>query len=157
MEKQTYAKICKIILWVLMIVSVGFYLLGLWKGFPGTHDPDNGSVAPILNWGYIVICLALLSIFGVGLVVRAKTDPKSLVKIGIIVVALAAIVGIAYAIAPGTPAIGLAPSAAKDPSNFDPTMLKWTDTILSLTYVTVGLSILSLVVSEIVLAIRNKK
>ena len=92
----------------------------------------------------------LAAVVIVGLVVGAINDPKSLVKLGLGLVAVAAVCFIAYLIAPGAPAMGMLeqPSAAT---------LKLTDTILYLTYFAGIVAVLSIVVGEIRLAITNKK
>ena len=150
MENQKYAKIVKIILWVLMIVSVGILLFGMIKGYPDSHDPDNGTVAPLLYWAYIVIGFALASVVGVGLYIRATTDKKSLVTIGIVVLGAAVLCGLAYLLASGAPAIG----CSKTPT---PSELKMTDTILNLAYFVGGAAILSIIFGEVWMSIRNKK
>ena len=152
MENQKYAKIVKIVLWVLMLLSVAVLLWGTIKGYPATVAEDNGTVDPLLYWAYIVLGIALVSVICVGLIVTATTNPKGLIKIGIAVVAAAALFGVCYLVASGAPAIGYSgptPPTAKE--------LKMTDTILNLAYFVGGAAILSIVVGEILLAIRNKK
>ena len=152
MENQKYAKIVKIVLWVLMILSVAVLLWGMIKGYPATVTEDNGTVDPLLWWAYIVLGIALVSVICVGLLVTATTNPKGLIKIGIAVVAAAALFGVCYLLASGAPAIGY--SGTKLPTA---TELKMTDTILNLAYLVGGAAILSIIVAEVVMAIRNKK
>ena len=152
MENQKYAKIVKIVLWVLMLLSVAVLLWGTIKGYPATVAEDNGTVDPLLYWAYIVLGIALVSVICVGLIVTATTNPKGLIKIGIAVVAAAALFGVCYLVASGDPAIGYSgptPPTAKE--------LKMTDTILNLAYFVGGAAILSIVVGEILMAVRNKK
>jgi hypothetical protein len=152
MENQKYAKIVKIVLWVLMLLSVAVLLWGTIKGYPATVAEDNGTVDPLLYWAYIVLGIALVSVICVGLIVTATTNPKGLIKIGIAVVAAAALFGVCYLVASGAPAIGYSgptPPTAKE--------LKMTDTILNLAYFVGGAAILSIVVGEILMAVRNKK
>ena len=152
MENQKYAKIVKIVLWVLMLLSVAVLLWGTIKGYPATVAEDNGTVDPLLYWAYIVLGIALVSVICVGLIVTATTNPKGLIKIGIAVVAAAALFGVCYLVASGAPAIGYSgptPPTAKE--------LKMTDTILNLAYLVGGVAILSILVSEVVMAVRNKK
>ena len=151
MEKQKYATIFKIVLWVLLILSVGVLLWGLIKGYPQAVADDNGTVDPLLYWAYIVLGIALVSVICVGLYITATTNPKGLIKIGIAVVA-AALFGICYLLASGAPAVGL--SSPKLPTA---TELKMTDTILNLAYLVGGAAILSIIVSEVFMTIRNKK
>ena len=152
MENQKYAKIVKIALWVLLILSVVVLLWGTIKGYPATVAEDNGTVDPLLYWAYIVLGIALAAVIGVGLYVTATTNPKGLVKIGIAVVAAAVLFGLCYLLASGAPAVGY--SGAKLPSA---TELKMTDTILNLAYLVGGAAILSIIFGEVLMSIRNKK
>ena len=152
MENQKYAKIVKIALWVLLILSVVVLLWGTIKGYPATVAEDNGTVDPLLFWAYIVLGIALVAVIGVGLYVTATTNPKGLVKIGIAVVAAAVLFGLCYLLASGAPAVGY--SGAKLPSA---TELKMTDTILNIAYIVGGAAILSIVAGEVLMTIRNKK
>ena len=152
MEKQKYAKLVKIVLVVLIVLSVAVLLWGMIKGYPAAVAEDNGTVDPLLYWAYIVLGIALVSVICVGLYVTATTNPKGLVKIGIAVVAAAALFGICYLLASGAPAIGYS-----GPTPPTATELKMTDTILSLAYLVGGATILSIIVAEVFIAIRNKK
>ena len=152
MEDQKYAKLFKVILWGLMILSVGILLFGMIKGYPQPHEADNGTVAPLLYWAYVVIGLALLSVIGVGLYVRAKTDKKSLKGIGFVVVGAAVLFGLCYLLASGAPAVGYSGSHIPTASE-----LKMTDTILNLAYIVGGAAILSIIAGEVLMTIRNKK
>ena len=152
MENQKYAKIVKIVLWVLMLLSVAVLLWGSITGYPATVAEDNGTVDPLLYWAYIVLGIALCAVIIVGLFVTATTNPKGLVKIGVAVVAAAALFGVCYLLASGAPAIGY--SGAVPPTANE---LKMTDTILNLAYLVGGAAILSIIVAEVVMTVRNKK
>ena len=152
MENQKYAKIVKISLWVLLILSVAVLLWGTIKGYPATVAADNGTVDPLLYWAYIVLGIALVSVICVGLYVTATTNPKGLIKIGVAVVAAAVLFGVCYLVASGAPAVGY--SGAKLPSASE---LKMTDTILNLAYLVGGAAILSIIFGEVWMTIRNKK
>ena len=152
MENKKYAKIVKISLWVLLILSVAVLLWGTIKGYPATVAADNGTVDPLLYWAYIVLGIALVSVICVGLYVTATTNPKGLIKIGVAVVAAAVLFGVCYLVASGAPAVGY--SGAKLPSASE---LKMTDTILNLAYLVGGVAILSIIFSEVWMSIRNKK
>ncbi|MBO4585910.1 MAG: hypothetical protein J5675_04840 [Bacteroidales bacterium] len=150
MENQKYAKIVKISLWVLLILSVVVLLWGTIKGYPATVAEDNGTVDPLLYWAYIVLGIALAAVIGVGLYVTATTNPKGLVKIGIAVVAAAVLFGICYLLASGAPALNCSKPTT-------PGELKLTDTILNLAYLVGGAAILSIICGEVMMTIRNKK
>ena len=137
-------KIFKWAMVLLIVVSVVLLVLGFTGGW------KEGNVDTLLGWTYCMVGLALAAVVIVGLVVGAINDPKSLVKLGLGLVAVAAVCFIAYLIAPGAPAMGMLeqPSAAT---------LKLTDTILYLTYFAGIVAVLAIVVGEIRLAITNKK
>ena len=149
MENQKYAKIIKIVLWVLMILSICVLVWGSIKGFEAN---DGAATDMLLYWAYIVLGIALVSVICIGLYVTATTNPKGLIKIGIAVVAAAVLFGICYLLASGDPAVGY--SGAKLPTA---TELKMTNTILNLAYLVGGAAILSIIVSEVFMTIRNKK
>jgi cytochrome b561 len=146
---QKYAKIIKIVLWVLMILSVGVLVWGFLTGFEAN---DGAATNVLLYWAYIVLGLAIASVVCLGLYITATTNPKGLIKIGIALVAAAALFGICYLLASGAPAVGY--SGAKLPSA---TELKMTDTILNLAYLVGGAAILAIIFGEVLMAIRNKK
>ena len=95
--------------------------------------------------------LALFSVIVVGLIVSTVNNPKSLIKLGIILVGVAAVCLIAYLLAKGDPAM-----AYNGPEVSSGT-LKLTDTILNLTYIVGGAAILAIIVGEIRMAIASKK
>ena len=146
---QKYAKIIKIVLWVLMVLSVGVLVWGFLTGFEAN---DGAATNVLLYWAYIVLGIALVSVICVGLYVTATTNPKGLIKIGIALVAAAVLFGLCYLVASGAPAVGY--SGAKLPSA---TELKMTDTILNLAYLVGGAAILSIIFGEVWMTIRNKK
>ncbi len=148
MENQKYAKIFKLCLWALLAVSVIVLVWGSLKGFEAN---DGAATNVLLYWAYIVLGIALAAVICVGLYIRATTDPKSLVKIGIAVLGAAVLFGIAYVLASGAPAVGY--SGAKLPTA---TELKMTDTILNLAYIVGGAAILSIIASEVLMSIRKK-
>ena len=152
MENQKYAKIIKYVLWGLLILSVLVLLWGMIKGYPATVAEDNGTVDPLLFWAYIVLGIALAAVIGVGIYIRAKQEPKSLIKIGIAVAGAAVLFGLCYLLASGAPAVGY--SGARLPSASE---LKLTDTILNLAYIVGGAAILSIIAGEVLMAVRNKK
>ena len=141
-----YEKIIKWILVALFIVGIVFSVYGFIVGFE-----TNGS-APVDNLLYCTYAfagIALLAVlFGV-VVIGGINNPKSLLKLGLGLVAIAAIVAVAYVLAPGTPAVGYLGEPVSDQT------LKLTDTVLNLTYLTFGASILALVAGWIVGATRK--
>ena len=142
-------KIFKLVMLVLMIVSLVLLVWGFLTGF----ESNNGAAVDVLlYWAYAILGITILTLVVFGLVIGAKNDPKSLVKLGIGLVAVAVVCFIAYLLAPGKMPIQW--NNAKLPT---PGELKLTDTVLNLTYFTGVLSILAIVVGEIAMAVRNKK
>ena len=143
---KDYKKIFKWAMVLLLLVSVVLLVWGFAAGW------KEGNVDALLGWTYIMVGLAIAAVIIVGLVIGTINNPKSLVKIGIGLVAVAIVCFIAYLIAPGDPALNL--TTMDQPSD---SMLKLTDTILYLTYFAGIVAVLSIVVGEIRLAITNKK
>ena len=148
MEKQKYAKFFKILLWVLMILSVGVLIWGWLAGFEAN---DGKMTNVLLYWAYIMVGLALAAVICVGLYIAATTNPKSLVKMGLIAVGVIVLVGIAYVLASGAPALGL--TTATPPTHSE---LKLTDTVLNLAYILGGAAILAIIFGEVLSVIRKK-
>ena len=141
-----YEKIIKWILAVLFAVGVVFSFYGFAVGF---ESNGNAPVDNILYCTYLFVAVTLLAvIFGV-VVIGGINNPKSLLKLLLGLVAIAAVVAVAYVLAPGTPAVGYLGTPVSDAT------LKMTDTILNLTYFLCGGAILSLVVGWAVAAFRK--
>ena len=141
-----YEKIIKWILVALFIVGIVFSVYGFIVGF---ETNGNAPVDNILYCAYAFAATALLAVvFGV-VVIGGINNPKSLLKLVLGLVAVGAIIAVAYVIAPGTPAVGYLGEPVSDGT------LKLTDTVLNLTYFTFGLSIVALIVGWIVGAIRK--
>ena len=138
-------------MWVLIVISLVVLVWGFVAGWPSLGEEANTPVNALLGWTYIMVILAILAVVVVGAVVSFQNNPKSLVKIGIGLVAIAAVCFVVYLISPGKPAVGLTtdqPTAG---------ILKLTDTILNLTYITGALAIVSIIAGEIIMSVRNKK
>ena len=148
MENQKFAKIAKILFWVLMGLSVGLLVWGFIAGF---ETNDGAMTDALLIWAYIMLGIAIGFVICLGIYAQAITNPKGLVKLGIVVVGAAVLVGIVYLISPGNPAVGF--NGAKLPTSGE---LKLTDTILNLAYCMGVVAIVSIIVGEIVMATRKK-
>ena len=140
-------KFFKILMLVLILVSVG---LLVWGSVVGFTTNDGQAVDVLFYWAYVMVGLAVASWVLVGLVLMAKNNPKSLIKLGVGLVVIAAICFVAYLLAPANPAFG-----REGMDGFG--KLKLTDTILNLTYFAGALAIVSIVVGEVRLAITNRK
>ena len=136
--------IFKVLMVVLILVSVAILVLGFTGGW------SDQSVELLLKWTYAMVGIALVAALAVGIIINAMNDPKSLVKMLLGLVGVAAVCAVAYVLAPGSPCVGL---IGDQP---EASTLKITDTVLNLTYLAAGLAIVSIVIGEIVMAIRNK-
>jgi hypothetical protein len=141
-----YEKIIKWILVALFIVGIVFSVYGFIVGF---DTNGNAPVDNILYCTYAFAAIAVLAVvFGV-VVIGGINNPKNLLKLLAGLVVVAAIVAVAYVLAPGTPAVGYLGEPVSDGT------LKLTDTVLNLTYFSFGAAILALVVGWIVGATRK--
>ena len=141
-----YEKIIKWVLLALFVVGALFSFYGFAVGF---ESNNSAPVDNILYCAYAFVLVTILAVlFGV-VVIGGINNPKSLIKLLAGVVAIVVLVGGAWMLAPGTPAIGY----MGDPvSDFN---LKLTDATLILTYLLCGASILSLIVGWIISATRK--
>ena len=141
-----YDKIIKWVLVALFIVGIVFSVYGFLVGF---ESNGNAPVDNILYCAYAFAAIALLAVVIGVVVIGGINNPKSLLKLVLGLVAVGAIVAVAYVLAPGTPAVGYLGDPVSDGT------LKLTDTVLNLTYFTFGLSILALIVGWVVGAVRK--
>ena len=149
MENPLYAKIVKWISLALLIISVG---LAVWAFTRFNGSGEDAAVETLLYWAYAMLILALFAVLCIGLYIAVKTDPKSLVRIGIAIAGAAVLCLIAYFLASGKPAIGY--TGATPPTAGE---LKLTDTVLNLTYILGAGAIVAIVAGEIISGILNKK
>ncbi len=141
-----YEKIIKWVLAVLFVVGIVFSFYGFIVGF---ESNGNAPVDNILYCAYAFAAITILAVlFGV-VVIGGMNNPKSLLKLLLGIVAIVAVVAVAYVLAPGTPAVGYLGDPVSDGT------LKLVDTVLNLTYLLFGASILSLIVGWIVGATRK--
>ena len=143
-------KLNKIFKWglvALILISIAILVWGFAVGF---ETNDAKAVDVLLNWAYIMLGLALCAWIVIGLIVSVKNDPKSLVKMGVALVGVVAVVAVAYLLAKGNPVPGAALTST-------PGELKLTDTILNLTLIAGIGAVLAIIVGEIRMAIANKK
>lgn len=143
-------KFFKILMLVLILVSVG---LLVWGSVVGFTTNDGQAVDVLLYWAYVMVGLAVASWVLVGLVLMAKNNPKSLIKVGIVLVVAAALAFVAYLLAPGNPAVGRENVSPADTL----ATLKLTDTVLNLTYFASAAAVVAIIIGEIRLAIINRK
>ncbi len=143
-------KLNKIFKWGLVVLLLISVAILVWGFITGWETNDNAAVDVILNWAYIMLGLALVAWILIGLIVSIKNDPKSLVRMGLVLVGIVVVVLVAFLLAKGTPVPGASVTAS-------PGELKLTDTILNLTLIAGLGAIAAIIVGEIRLAITNKK
>ena len=145
-------KLNKIFKWgmvVLILISVAILVWGFSAGF-AVGDEALPATNVLLTWAAIMIGIALFCWIVIGLIISVKNDPKSIVKMGIGLVGVAALCLVAFLFAKGNPAIGTDKVVSAG-------MLKLTDTILNLTLIAGVGAIVAIIVGEIRLALSNKK
>ena len=146
-------KLNKLFKWglvVLILISVAILVWGFVAGFETSFHEALPPTNTLLTWAAIMIGIALFCWIVIGLIVSIINDPKSIIKMGIVLVAIAAVVLVAFLLAKGNPIPNSTVTAT-------PGELKLTDTILTLTAIAGVGAILAIIVGEIRLAITNKK
>ena len=139
----------KIIKWVLVLLFVVGAVISFFGFFTGFEMNGNAPVDILLYCAYAYAIITILAVvFGV-VVIGGINNPKSLLKLGLGLVAIAVIVAGAYFLAPGTPAVGYLGDPVSDGA------LKLTDTVLNLTYLLMGASLIALVAGWIIGATRK--
>jgi len=145
-KKRTYAKVVKIVEWALIAISLVVILYGVFAGFTSR---DGLAIDLMLYWAYTLVAISLIAIVILGIGASAVRSRKSAITLAAVLVGTVAIIAIAYVLAPGADAMGL---VGEQPTQ---SVLKFTDTVLNLTYLACGAAILAIVASAIVNAIRK--
>ena len=143
-------KIFKLGMVVLILISVALLVWGFVKGF-ADGDIALPPTNALLTWAAIMIGIALFCWIVIGLIISVANNPKSLIKMGIVLVAVVAVALVAYILAKGNPVPGYTGTPVSQG------MLKLTDTILILTAIAGVGAIAAIIIGEIRLAIANKK
>ena len=139
----------KIIKWILLALFIVGLILSFYGFIVGFESNGNAPVDNMLYCAYAFIGIALAAVVAGVVVINGINNPKSLLKLFIGLVVIAAIIAAAYVLAPGTPAVGYLGEPVSDMT------LKLTDTMLNLTYLLCGSAILSLLVGGIISATRK--
>ena len=136
--------ISKLIGWVLGIVGI---VLGIWCLAKGEAS-NEGPVNLLLRYSYFLLIAAVVILLGLAIIQTAKNNPKGLLKALCVIVGIAALVAVAYALASSDPIVSLKsqPSAGT---------LKLTDTVMKLTYILGGAAIVSIIFGVIRNAINK--
>ena len=139
----------KIIKWILLALFIVGLVLSFYGFVVGFESNGNAPVDNMLYCAYAFIGIALAAVVAGVVVINGINNPNSLLKLALGLVAIAAIIGAAYLLAPGTPAVGYLGEPVSDMT------LKLTDTMLNLTYLLCGSAILSLLIGGIISATRK--
>ena len=142
-------KIFKLGMVVLILISVAILVWGFSAGF-AIGDEALPATNVLLTWAAIMIGIALFCWIVIGLIISVKNNPKSIIKMGVVLVGIAVVCLLAFLLAKGDPVPGAAVDATSG-------QLKLTDTILNLTLIAAVGAIAAIIVGEIRLAISNKK
>lgn len=147
-------KLNKIFKWgmvVLIAISVAILVWGFTAGWPKIGQPANAPVNALLTWAVIMVGIALFCWVVIGLIKSIANDPKNLVKIGLVLVGAVVLCLVAFLFAKGNPAIGYTGKPVTEG------MLKLTDTVLNLSYITGAAAIIAIIVGEIRMSTASKK
>lgn len=144
---KNYAKLFKLIMLVLIVLSVAVFLTGWIAGF---EAGKGWPVDLLFYWTYVMLAIAGIAIVCVGGYISAKSDASFLKKMLFVIGGTVALVAVVYLLSPGKPAMGMLeqPSAAT---------LKLTDTILNLTYILAAGAILAIIGGEVYNSVMGKK
>ncbi len=140
-----YKIIAKSLFWIIAIISVA---ITVW-GFMGAFEQNgNLGVDVILQWAYGLFTASIALVI-LGVLLNLMSNPKSLVKSGLGIIIIAAVVAVAYFTSTGSPLVGY---MGVQP---DVTELKLTETLLSLVYILGGAAIISILIGEVISIIRK--
>ena len=150
---MNYEKITKWSLIAMLLVGVFLSVYGFIVGWPTEEQKWDESLhfpVDLILWGgYIFAAITALSVvFGV-VVIGGMNNPKSLLKLGIVIVAAVVLVLIAYLLASGDCPQGYTPPVDVTPEDMKSTYVL-TDTILNLAYYLAGGSVLALLASWVI-------
>ena len=134
-------KIFKITGWVLGLLGIVFGILAFVN--------EGSSVDLLLRYTYFLFFAAVVIWIGLAIFIAGRNNPKNLLKAAAVVVGVAALLVLAYALSAGAPALIVKTLPT-------PQWLKLTDTMLLLTYVLGCAAFISIIVISDREAINNK-
>lgn len=143
-------KLNKIFKWCSLIALVISVAILVWGFIVGYESNGGLAVDVLLIWAYILTALAILACVIVGGAVSAKSNPKGILKGGIILAIIAVVCFLVYLLAPAADAVGRAGLDSRG-------TLKLTDTILYLTYIIGACAVITIIIGEVHIAIVNKQ
>ena len=102
----------------------------------------------LLRYNYFLVIAAVVIVVLIASIKSAKNNPKGLIKALCVIVGVAALVAIAYALASSDPIVSLKAQPSES-------TLKLTDTVMKLTYILGGAAIVSIIFGVIRNAINK--
>ncbi len=147
------SKISNIVQYVFLALSVALIVLFYVSGTSEGEASSNVFVDYNLYWGYVLFGIAIAATLILSIVNFVKNliaDPKSAIKSVAILVGIAAVVGVSYALADGTP---LYMPQYDGPDNVYG-WLKFADTLFFIMYFGFGVAILAVIVSSVMKIFR---
>ena len=145
---MTITKFSNYVLYVLLVVSVifigAFFMGGYVAGTEGTTAAEPLVTNSILSWAYVLFFIAT-AVSLVFPIVYMIMNPKNVVRSLIILAGIIALVFIAYSMA-SDEVLNIV--GYNGPDNV-PATLKRTDTAIILTFILMGVAVLSILYTEI--------
>lgn len=150
-----YAKIVKLVMWVLLAIGVGIIVWAAVAGLPQSVSDASTNIDVILYWAYALVAVAVLAIVVLGLyTTAAQKGIKGILKLlGVIAVACALVAG-SWLLAKSQTANG-APIVLANGSTPEVGDLMITNTVLNLTYLLCGAAVATILFSAIFTAVRK--
>ncbi len=143
-------KLNKIIKWCMVALLVIGVAITVWGFITGFTTNDAKPVDVLFYWAYAMVALAIISWVVVGGIISAKAEPKSLLKLGIVLVGVVVLCLAVYFLSPANYAFG---REGMDSLS----TLKLTDTTLNLAYISGAAAIVAVIVGEVRMGIKNRK
>lgn len=149
-------KILTITKWALMAISVALFVAFFMNVVPMSSMSDqieSGTTASFLNWAYILLGLCALAaiVFPVlDFVKSTASNPGSAIKTVVILVVIAAIFGISFALSSGD-INSIAPTLVES----DESTRLWSGAGLNALYFALGITVLSVLFTEIYARIKK--
>lgn len=145
-------KILTIAKWALMLISVVLFALFFTNVVPLSDmqsQIENGTTNMFLGWALVLLCVCAVAAVAFP-VVNMVANPKSAVKTIIALVVVAVIFGISYAMSSGA-LDSMAPTLVES----DESTRLWSGAGLNALYITLTLTIVAVIASEIYAKIKK--
>ncbi len=150
-----YAKIVKLVMWVLLAIGVGIVVWAAASGMPKTVADNGTTIDVILYWAYALVAVAVLAIVVLGLyTTAAQKGIKGILKLLAVLAAACVLIAGSYLLARSQTANG-APIVLANGTTPEVGPLTLTNTVLNLTYLLCGAAVASILFSAVYSNIRK--